>query len=88
MVVNYFTKWAEAKALASITPIKIKEFIYINIVCQYGAPHTIIFNNGTQFNCNEFKEFCDKLNIKKVFSSVARPQANGQVKAVNKALTT
>ena len=34
VVVNYFTKWVEAKAVTSITPIKIKEFIYKNIVYQ------------------------------------------------------
>ena len=41
-------------------------------------------DNGTQFECDEFKEFCDDLQIKKVFSSVAQPHANGQVEAVNK----
>ena len=84
MAVDYFTKWVEAEALASITSSKIKEFIYKNIVCRYEVPHTIIFDNSTQFNCDKFKEFCDDLQIKKVFSSVAQPQVNGQVEAVNK----
>ena len=42
-------------------PVKIKEFIYKNIVCRYGVPHTIVSNNGTQFENYEFKEFCDDL---------------------------
>ena len=79
VAVDYFTKWVEAEALASITPMKIKKFIYKNIICRYGVPHTIISNNDKQFDCDEFKEFCDNLYIKNVFSSVARPQANGQV---------
>ena len=86
VVVDYFTKWVEAEALASITPTKIKEFVYKNIVCQYGGPRTIISNNGTQFDCEEFKKFCDDLQIKNVFSSVSRPQGNGQVKVVNKTI--
>ena len=65
VVVDYFTKWVEAKALASITPMKIKEFVYRNIVCRYRVPHTIIIDNDKQFDCNDFKEFCDKLQIKK-----------------------
>ena len=73
MTVDYFTKWVEVEALVSITPTKIKEFIYKNIIYRYGVPHTIISNNGTQFDCNEFKEFCDDLQIKKVFSKVALP---------------
>ena len=32
VVVDYFTKWVKAKELASITPGKIKEFVYKNIV--------------------------------------------------------
>ena len=71
VAVDYFTKWVEAEALASITSEKIKEFVYKNIVCQYGVPHTIISDNDKQFDCNEFKEFCENLQIKKVFSSVA-----------------
>ena len=61
VAVDYFTKWVEAEAFGSITLTKIKEFIYKNIVCQYGVPYTIISDNGTQFDCNEFKEFCDDL---------------------------
>ena len=76
MAVDYFTKWVEAKALMSITPAKIKEFVYKNIVYQYGVPHTLVLDNRTQFDCDEFKEFYDDLQIKKVLSSVARPQAN------------
>ena len=83
MAVDYFTKWVEAEALASITPAKIKEFVYNNIVCRYGVLLTIVSNNGTQFDCDEFKEFCDDLQIKKAFSSVMRPQAKWQVKAIN-----
>ena len=86
MAVNYFTKWVEAEALASITPVKIREFIYKNIICRYRVPHTIVLENGTQFDCKEFKEFCDDLQINKVLISVARPQANRQVEAINKTI--
>ena len=71
MVVNYFTKWVEAEVLASITPAKIKESVYKNIVRQHGLPYTIMSDNETQFDCDEFKEFYDDHQIKKVSSSVA-----------------
>ena len=70
--------------LASITPTKNKEFVYKNIVCRYGVSHTIVSDNDTQFDCEEFKEFYNDLQIKKVFTLVVRPQANRQVEAVNK----
>ena len=84
VAIDYFTKWVEAEALASITPAKIREFIYKNIICRYGVPYTIVSDNDTQFSSDEFKEFCDDLQIKKVFTSVARPQTKAQVEAVNK----
>ena len=34
VAVDYFTKCVEAETLASITPIKIKKFVYKNIVYQ------------------------------------------------------
>ena len=46
VTVDYFTKWVEAKALASITPANIKEFINKNIICRHEVPHTILSNNG------------------------------------------
>ena len=61
VVANYFTKWVEAEALVSIIPVKIREFIYKNIVCRYGVPHTIVSENDTQFDIEEFKEFCNEL---------------------------
>ena len=76
VAIDYFTKLVEAKALASIILAKIRKFIYRNIICRYGVPHTIVLDNSTQFDCEEFKEFCDNLQIKKVFTSVARHQAN------------
>ena len=86
VAVNYFTKWVKAKALASITPTKIKEFVYKNIVFRYGVQHIIISDNDKQFGCEEFKEFCDNLQIKNAFSSIAQLEANGQVEVVNKTI--
>ena len=84
MAIDYFTKWVEAETLASIMPTKIMEFIYKNIFYRYRVPHTNVSGNDTQFDCEEFKELCDDLQIKKVFTLVMRTQANEQVKAVNK----
>ena len=47
VAINYFTKWVEAEALASITPAKIREFVYKNIVGQYGVLHTLVSDNDT-----------------------------------------
>ena len=47
--------------------------------------HTLSYQTTTNSSTmTEFKEFCDNLQIKKIFSSVRQPQANGKIEAVNK----
>ena len=84
VAVNYFTKWAKAKPLATISNKKVQDFVWEAITCQYDIPQEIVSNNGMQFDSKEFREFCNELGIKKNFSSVDHSQTNGQVKAVKK----
>ncbi|KAM6543039.1 hypothetical protein CsatB_007486 [Cannabis sativa] len=84
VAVDYFTKWAEAKALATITATKLREFVYNSIICRFGIAYNLISDNGKQFDCKEMRQLCDDLGIKKAFSAVAYPQSNGQTEAVNK----
>nr|GEW16510.1 reverse transcriptase domain-containing protein [Tanacetum cinerariifolium] len=35
---DYFTKWIEAKAVATITGGQVKKFVWDNIVCRFGIP--------------------------------------------------
>ncbi|KAM6577183.1 hypothetical protein CsatB_029020 [Cannabis sativa] len=88
VAVDCFTKWAEAKPLATITSKKVLDFVVKSIVCRYGVPQKIVSNNVKQFNSDLFREFCKKNGIVKSFASVAHPQANGQVEVVNITLKT
>ncbi|KAI5327731.1 hypothetical protein L3X38_027127 [Prunus dulcis] len=84
VAVDYFTKWAEAEALATITAARIESFVWQNIVCRFGIPNSIVTDNGRQFDNAKFKQFCSNLKIRLCFASPAHPQSNGQVEAVNK----
>jgi len=59
-----------------------------NVFCRYGIPQKIISYNGLQFDSEEFANWCQEYGITKIFSAIAYPQTNGQVKAVNKVLKT
>ncbi|GJR30984.1 reverse transcriptase domain-containing protein [Tanacetum coccineum] len=83
---DYFTKWIEAKAVATITGNQVKKFVWDNIVCRFGLPGEIISDNGKQFSDNPFKDWCDKLNITQRFASVKHPQSNGLVERANRSL--
>ncbi|GJU88528.1 reverse transcriptase domain-containing protein [Tanacetum coccineum] len=56
VAINYFTKWIEAKPVATITGSQIKKFVWDNIVCRFGLPGEIISDNGKQFQDNPFKD--------------------------------
>nr|GEV52943.1 reverse transcriptase domain-containing protein [Tanacetum cinerariifolium] len=82
----YFTKWIEAKAVATITGGQVTKFVWDNIVCRFGIPGEIISDNGKQFANNSFKDWCDKLNITQHFASVKHPQSNRLVERANRSL--
>ena len=46
VAIDYFMKWVEAEALATITEAKIQNFVWKNIVCSFKIPRTIILDNG------------------------------------------
>nr|GEV86048.1 reverse transcriptase domain-containing protein [Tanacetum cinerariifolium] len=86
VAIDYFTKWIEAKPVATITGTQVKKFVWDNIVCRFGLPGEIISDNGKQFRDNPFKDWCEKLNIRQCFDFVKHPQANSLVERANRSL--
>ncbi|GJT60485.1 reverse transcriptase domain-containing protein [Tanacetum coccineum] len=86
VALDYFTKWIEAKVVATISGGQVKKFVWDNIVCRFGLPGEIVSDNSKQFSDNPFKDWCKKLNITQRFASVKHPQSNGLVKRANKSL--
>ena len=56
--IDYFIKWVEAEALATITEKNVRSFIWRNIVCRYGIPRVLVSDNGKQFDNDSFSNFC------------------------------
>ncbi|GKF48843.1 reverse transcriptase domain-containing protein, partial [Tanacetum coccineum] len=83
---DYFTKWIEAKAVATISGGQVKTFVWDNIMCRFGLPGEIVSENSKQFSDNPFKDWCEKLNITQRFASVKHPQSNGLVERANRSL--
>ncbi|XP_015381527.1 uncharacterized protein LOC107174842 [Citrus sinensis] len=53
--------------------------------CQrFGIPYAIVSDNNKQFDNENFQSFCSELGIANRFATLAHPQSNGQVEAVNK----
>ena len=56
--IDYFTKWVEAEALATITEKNIRSFVWRSIVCRFGIPRVLVSDNGKQFDNGPFRDFC------------------------------
>ncbi|GKV15225.1 hypothetical protein SLEP1_g26025 [Rubroshorea leprosula] len=84
--VDYFTKWVEARPLSSLTSKQVEDFVFSSIICRYGIPNQIVADNGTQFNCTSFRDFCSSYGIKLQFTLVYHPESNGMVESVNKCI--
>lgn len=83
VVVDYFTKWSEAEALATITTANVIKFLWNSVICRFGIPYAFVTDNGKQFDCGPFRA---ELRIRNYYSTPIYPPANGQVEATNKTL--
>lgn len=86
VAIDYFTKWVEAEPLAKITEANTSKFLWKNVISRFGIPHSLVSDNGKQFDNRKVRDLCDELGIRKHFSSPHHPQANGQVEAINKTI--
>ena len=84
--IDYFTKWVEAKALATITEKNIWNFVWKNIICRYKIPRLLVSDNEKLFDNSALRDFCPELGIKNHYLLPAHPQANGQVEVTNQSL--
>jgi hypothetical protein len=88
VAVEYFSKWIKAKPLATITSTTVHKFFWQNIVCRFGVPKAITVDNGTQFDAETFKTFCDQIGTKIHFAPVRHLGSNGLVERANGIITT
>ena len=82
VAVDKFTKWIEAKPIKSLDTGTAVSFIR-ELIFRYGVPHSIITDNGSNFDSEEFRAFCDSQGTRVDYASVAHPQSNGQAERAN-----
>lgn len=74
---DYFTRWIEVKSLSRITKAVIPNFVWKNIICRLGIPHTIISDNGLQFTSSVVTDMNKELGIHHLTSTPRYLQGNG-----------
>lgn len=72
--------------LAHITEVKMEIFLWMNIISRFGIPKNMITGHGTQFNCKNFKLFCEMYGIQKLFLLRYAPNPMNLFEAINKSI--
>ena len=79
VVVDYFTKWAEAIPLSIITKKNLTKFTREHIIYRFGIPQSLVSDNTLQFDNQAVRNLCDQFGINKDFSAPYHQQSNSQV---------
>ncbi|XP_010236382.1 uncharacterized protein K02A2.6-like [Brachypodium distachyon] len=80
--IDKFSKWVEVEPVRAVTAQAAIKF-FNGIVCRFGVPNDTITDNGTQFTNAVFKAYCEDMDTKIQFASVAHPRSNRQVERAN-----
>jgi hypothetical protein len=83
VTLEYFSKWIEAKALATITSVTIQKFFRQNIICRFRVSKSITIDNSTQCDFEAFRAFCNQVGTNIHFALVRHPKSNGLVERAN-----
>ncbi|GAB5494880.1 MAG: hypothetical protein Phog2KO_50950 [Phototrophicaceae bacterium] len=85
VVVDYFTKWAEAGIMDAKSPVFISQFLFQNIICRFGVPRFFLCDNGTEFK-GMVLDLCKQEGIELKISSPYHPRTNGLAERLNQTL--
>ncbi|VFQ77756.1 unnamed protein product [Cuscuta campestris] len=86
VAIDYFTKWVEAEAYATITTKQCQRFVWKNIITRFGSSRNIVTDNGPQFRNLGFTKYLEDFGITHNKASIAYPQGNGQVESANRTI--
>ena len=84
LAMDYVSKWVEATTCPINDAITVVGFIQRNILSKFGAPRTIISDEGSHFENKVFAKPMSKYRIKHLMGLAYHPQSNGQVKISNR----
>lgn len=83
VIVDYFTKWVEAKATSTVTSRDAVEFL-TDVFSRHGTPTTITTDNGVQFTSDFTKIFLDMFDVYIKFAVTHHPETNGMTENRNR----
>nr|GEV98677.1 reverse transcriptase domain-containing protein [Tanacetum cinerariifolium] len=85
VVVDYLSKWVEAKALPTNYARVVCKFLK-NLFARFGTPRAIISDRGTHFCNDQFAKVMQTFGVTRRLPTPYHPQTSGQVEVSNRGL--
>ena len=86
VAIDYFTKYAETKAVPNADAQTVADFFVEQILLRHGAPEYLLTDMGRCFTNQLMRSVCAALETNYKVSSPYHPQTNGQVERLNRTL--
>ncbi|RDX94496.1 pol, partial [Mucuna pruriens] len=81
LVVDYVSRWVEAKATKTNDAKVVVRFLKSNIFCRFGVPRALISDQGSHF-CNKIMStLLEKYGVTHRVATAYHPQTNGQAES-------
>jgi len=87
-MIDKFTRWVELAPIPNMEATTVAKAFFETWLCRYGAPSTIVSDQGTQFESSLFKTLCELSGIIKCRTTPYHPQSNGSVERMHRTLKT
>ncbi len=84
MVICQFTKWLDIIPLPDQTAETVAKEFLGHVISYFGCPLEIFTDQGSNFQSNLFKAFCELLEITRKRTTPYHPSGNGQVETYNR----
>ena len=85
--VDYLTKYVEAIPIKDKTASTVARCFVDNIITRYTTPKILLSDLGKEFIGKVFRETCQILGIKRLYTTGYHPQTNGQVERMNRTIS-
>ncbi|MCO5603228.1 hypothetical protein L7F22_057375 [Adiantum nelumboides] len=81
--VDYLSRWVEAKPVKQITSKDVAKFVYEDIFCKFGMPLELLSDKDPGFRGELGDYLCEKLHVRRRFTTPYYPQCNGMNERFN-----
>ncbi len=83
---NYFTKFAEMRALKPSVKQGVTRFLYEQVFTRFGSPLEIVSNNGPSFLSEVVENLLARLVVKNRLTTLYKLNINGLIQTTNRTL--